>query len=227
MNRQGAPLGHRVTRIDGQVHQHLFDHAVVAPDQGNLGWRVEMQGNCLTQQAPDHLAHVPDHFPQVQLLDLHDVLAAEDQQLAGQIRRAFGGIKNRLGGVQQARRQGSLGHQHPRMALDDGEHIVEIVRHSGCQLAHRLHLLSLAQLRLQAKPARDVLDIAMHRLALGHRVKRPRQGASLNPRLMPRQAQTRGQAIPDPARGCPPAADPWDAFAQWRPPVCAPPRSNR
>ena len=147
--------------------------------QGQLRRRIEFERDGLAEQALEHLGQVADHFAQVERLGLHDVLAAEHQQLAGQAGGALGGEVDRLGGIEQLGRQVGLGQQHPGVALDDGEHVVEVVRHAGGQLADGLHLLRLPQLRFQVQPLGDVLDVAMHHLAGGHRMERPGKGAAL------------------------------------------------
>ena len=113
--------------------------------------------------ALEHLGQVADHLAQVERLGLHDVLAAEHEQLAGQAGGAFGGEVDRLGGIEQLGRQVGPGQQHARVALDHREHVVEIVRDAGGQLADGLHLLRLAQLGFQVQPVGDVFDVAVQR----------------------------------------------------------------
>ena len=176
---QRAAFGHGVAGIDGQVHDDLLDHAGVRLHQGQFGRRIEFERDGLAEHALEHLGQVADHLAQVERLGLHDVLAAEHEQLPGQARGAFGGKVDRLGAIQQLRRQVGPGQQHPGVALDHREHVVEIVRDAGGQLADGLHLLRLEQLGFQIKPVGDVFDVAVHHLAGGHWTERPEQGAAL------------------------------------------------
>jgi hypothetical protein len=70
-------------------------------------------------------------------------------------------------------------HQQFGVALNDGQDVVEIVRHAGGQLPHRLHFDRMTQLRLQIQPLGDVVAVAMHHPAAGHGNERPRDGAVL------------------------------------------------
>ena len=90
----------------------------------------------------------------------------------------------------------------PGVALDHREHVVEIVRDAGGQLADGLHLLRLAQLGLQVQPVGDVLDVAMHHLAGGHGMKRPGKRAPLELGFQVQHALARRQAVLDDFAGC-------------------------
>ena len=114
---------------------------------------------------------------QIEQLGLHDILAAEHEQLTGKTRGAFGGKINCLNGVEHLRRQGQPGEQRAGMSLDDREHVIEVVRDAGGELADGLHLLRLAQLFLQIQPFGGVGDVAMHDVAWQNGMKRPRERA--------------------------------------------------
>ena len=59
---------------------------------------MELQRDVLTQNAPQHLGHVADHFVHVQLPRLHHLPAAERQELPGKTGGPFGGLADLLGG---------------------------------------------------------------------------------------------------------------------------------
>src|ERR1035437_4904544 len=67
--------------VDGEIHQHLFNHAAVAVDGGKFFGRVEFQHNGFAQQPAQHLVHVADDFPQINHAGLHHVFAGEHEQL--------------------------------------------------------------------------------------------------------------------------------------------------
>src|SRR5882672_76892 len=74
------------------------------------------------------------------------------------------------------------------MALDHGEHVIEIMRHTGGELAHRIHLLRLAQLCFQVQSVSDVLDITMHDLADRDWVEGPRESTPKHLAFMAKHA---------------------------------------
>ena len=108
---------------------------------------------------------------------MHDVFAAEHEQLPRQAGSAFGSKENGLGRFLRLPRRAWPGQQHARVTLDNREHVIEIMGHACCKLADRIHLLRLAQLGFETQSVRDVLDITMHDLAGRDRVKRPRESA--------------------------------------------------
>ena len=66
--------------------------------------------------------------------------------------------------------------------------------HPGRELAHRLHLLRLPQLRFQSKPLRDVKGVALHNLTHQNRKERPGERPPLQREFKPRRALARAQA---------------------------------
>ena len=69
--------------------------------------------------------------------------------------------------------------------------------HPGGQLTDGLHLLRLAQLRLQAQLLGDVLDITMDHLAGDYRMEGPGKGSPLVAGLQVQLALTCFQAVAD------------------------------
>ena len=141
---------------------------------GRRGGEIAAQRDVFAQAAPQHLRHALDDLVQVEQLDLHELLAAEREQLPGEVRGALRGdrhlVERFLGRVGQA--FGSPDDQL-RVALDDGEDVVEIMRDAGGELADGLHFLRLAQLRLQVEPLGDFRGVAMDALERRDREKRP------------------------------------------------------
>ena len=102
-----------------------------------------------------------DGAPQQRQHALHDLAkrkpfrperlpASESEKLLGEMRAALGRLKS-AGGEAPLVRVGQLLGQHLGVADHDGEQVVEIVRHAAGELAHRFHLLSLAQALLQGR----------------------------------------------------------------------------
>ena len=133
-DRQRASAGHGVAGVDGEVHEDLLHHAGVRLHEGELRGGIELQGDGFAEQPLEHFRQVADHLAQVERHGLHDILAAEHKQLPGQTGGAFGREIDRLRATEHLGWDVGFGQNHPRVPLDDGEHIVEVVRHPGGQL---------------------------------------------------------------------------------------------
>ena len=152
-NRELAAAGHSVPRVDRQVQEDLFHHASIGFDQRRLGKVIELQRDILAEDARQHFGHVADHFIEVQALGLHDLAAAEGEQLAGE---GCGALADLLGGPDGHSGQIAARQQERGVAVDNGEDVVEIMSDAAGQLADGVHLLGLAQLVLQPFLARDI-----------------------------------------------------------------------
>ena len=74
---------------------------------------------------------------------LQRLLARERQHALGELRAARGGFVDRLDDRRERRVAGELVGQNLGHPDDDGEDVVEVVRHAAGELADRLHLLRL------------------------------------------------------------------------------------
>ena len=111
-------------------------------------WHNQLQRDVFAQKLAEHVGQVADGFVHVQLLGLDELAAAEREQLAGQSGGALGGLRDLLRGA----RAGVVHVGHPqkrRVAVNDGEDVVEIVGNPAGELADGLHFLRLAELLLQ------------------------------------------------------------------------------
>ena len=93
---QLAAVGHRVPGIDGKIQEDLFDHARVGLHEGRLLLVIAIQPDVFGNDAPQHFDHVLDQIIHHERLGLHDLLAAEDQQLASQGGSPLGGGEDLL-----------------------------------------------------------------------------------------------------------------------------------
>ena len=86
----------------------------------------------------------------VDLARLQRLLAGECQQVLGQLGAALGRVVDHLGDRRQdAGLSATASLENFDGAGDDGENIVEVVRHAAGKLADRFHLLRLAELRFR------------------------------------------------------------------------------
>ena len=94
LDREGAAVGHRVPRVDGQVDERLLDLRHVDPDQAQLRLQHRAEPHVFAQQALEDLLHPADHVVQVQDSRVDDLAPGEGEQLAGGLR---GGVRRRGG----------------------------------------------------------------------------------------------------------------------------------
>ncbi len=162
LDRQRAAVGHRVARVDDEVHHHLADLLAVGADRREVGLQRKLQADLGSEQAADQVLHVRDHVVEVDRLGDRDLAPAEGEQLLGQPRGAIGGAAHfdRRGMQRRIRRR--LLDQLVAVAKQHGNQVVEVVRDAGGEPADRFHLLRLAQLVLEtialAQVARDRRD---------------------------------------------------------------------
>ena len=153
-----AALGHGIARVDGEIEQHLLHHAGISLHQGRLRKVIQLQRDVLAENARQHFGHVRDDFIQVEAARLHDLAAAESEQLARQGGGAFGGLGHLLGRAGGDTGEGAAGHEERSMAMNDGENIVEIMSDAARELADGLHFLRLTQLILEAFLGGDIAE---------------------------------------------------------------------
>ena len=145
-----AAVGHRVARVDRQVHDHLLDLAGVGADPAQAR---APSARTSSMSSPISRAASPPCRATTSLRSsdarLQHLLAAEGQQLAGQRRpraRRPCGSRSTSGGAGSSggeRREHELA-----VAGDHGEQVVEVVGHAAGQPPDGLHLLRLAELLL-------------------------------------------------------------------------------
>ncbi len=144
-----AAAVHRVAGVDGEVEDGVFELGRIGPDvPGRLG-EAGVDGDPLADRAVDQLEHVLDQLGRRHRLGQQRLGAGEGEQAAGE-RGGAGRALHRIVEVELdlAARAVQLAPGEIEAADDDREHVVEIVGDAAGQLADRLHLLDLAELRL-------------------------------------------------------------------------------
>jgi hypothetical protein len=149
---------HRVARIHRQVHDHLLELRAVGQHRHRAmrGERDEVQ-RCAEERS-EHRCHLRDNLVEIEHLGAQHLLAAEGEQLRGERScpvRAPEDLANILAPwiIRRELVLKELGE-----ARDGREDVVEIVSDAAGELAHRFHLLRLAELRLEGASRGDVHD---------------------------------------------------------------------
>src|SRR5882724_4996742 len=124
-----AAVGHGVPSVDGQVHDHLLDVAGISMDGRRIGRAMEGDLDVLTDQARQQAANLLEQFSQANGTTFHDLFAAEGEQLPGEISSSLTGTEGLFERLFSDRFELLGSEDQTDMALDDGENVVEIVRH--------------------------------------------------------------------------------------------------
>ena len=142
---EGALAVHGVPGIDGHVHEGRVELARVGVDEAGLVREVGDHLDARTAQGADHVADGGDALAGVEDLGLQGLPAREGQQLT----RELGGAVDRVGDRADVALAALLRQVRPLEqvggGLDDGQQVVEVVRHATGELADGLHLLGLPQ----------------------------------------------------------------------------------
>ena len=154
---QLSPIRHGVARVDHEVHDDLFHLAGVSANGAQRLRSSHDQLDVFTNQPREQPSHLTDDIIQIHNVGLQNLQPAEGQKLARQTGSAIRGPFDllNLSGILAGGRQ--LIAEKLRVAFDNHQKIVEIVRHSAGQAAHRFHFLRLAELLLKNVPLADVL----------------------------------------------------------------------
>ena len=99
----------------------------------------------LAERPAQQLLHADDFLADVDVSRHQWLLARECEQASRQVRSAFGGGRDALGDAVQLLVRRQLLGKVLGIAEDDGQQIVEIMRHAAGELTHRLHFLRLGK----------------------------------------------------------------------------------
>ena len=170
---QFAPLGHRVARIDHQVHDYLFQATGIGCHRIVGGGRNGHQFNVFPDEPPQHLFDLDDQVVQMHRARNHGLPPAKGEQLVGQAATAFGRAPDLFQRGALGVLQVTAGQQQVAVPRDDGEQIVKIVRYTAGEAADGFHLLCLVELLFQADAVAAQLggaDLALYRRVQPHQV---------------------------------------------------------
>ena len=159
---QPALAVHGVAAVDGEIHQRGFELRDIGDRETVEIGNVDVDPDPGADQRADQLRHRLDLGADIEHLRLQGLPAGERQQLSGQLGGALHGLGNRVDVAPAPLFRQFAAAQEIGRGADDGQQIVEIVRHAAGQLSDRFHLLRLAQ-RFLALAALGDVDGLRHR----------------------------------------------------------------
>ena len=154
---------HGIARIHGKVDDHLFKLLRVGTDRAQFAVVAHGELDLVAHQALEQLTDLAHHVGQLEDHGAQSLLAAEGEQLAGQAGGAVGIGLDLLDIVVIAVTRRVAQEHEIAIADDGGQHIVEVMRDTACQLADGLHLGGLRNLAAQTLFLGGIGDREQHR----------------------------------------------------------------
>ena len=153
-----AAVGHRVARVDGDIHQDLVDLHRVDLDGEAVGVEAQLELEVLADHAPEQRRELAHEIVQVDDAAVRGLRAREREQLPDERGPALRGGGDRMRALvprlaRQRRREPR------RVAGDHGEQVVEVVCDAGGEAAEQLEALRLSQLLFELALPRPVEQV--------------------------------------------------------------------
>ena len=142
-----AAFGHGVARVDGEVQDRRLELVLVGEGEPQPAGQHGLERDRLAQGAAQQFGRVGDQPVGVERAGVERLLAREGEQAVGQDGGALRALQGKIARAGDARggrdvaELGELAADHVQPAHDDGQQIVEVVRHAAGELADRFHLL--------------------------------------------------------------------------------------
>jgi hypothetical protein len=92
LDREHAPVGHRIARVHSEIEQHLLELAAIGLDPAEVAVELGADLDVVADHPPEHLLHVVHDLVQVDAHGLEHLLPAEGEELT----RQSGGAVGRL-----------------------------------------------------------------------------------------------------------------------------------
>ena len=195
-DRQRAAARHRVARIDREVDDDLFELALIDLRKAEIAAVHDLQFDILANQPAQQVRQLDQHVGDVEDARLQGLLARERQELPHEIGGAVGVLLD-LHDVGEARVARLEAHQQQIAEADHrGQQVVEIMRNAARELADRLHLLRLGELRFEALLLADIDEVQHQAAVIAFPLTEPRQEDNAGPvtqALEPHLNRTRGR----------------------------------
>ncbi len=164
LDGQDAAFRHRVARVDHQVHDHLLELARVHRDHRQRRIKGGADLDILPEHAGQHAMQVVEDLVDVHQLRLQHLAPREGEELAGERRRAIGGLQDLLDVLARPRVGELLVEGKRGEAANRGQQIIEVVGDAAGESPHRLHALRDRQLFAHLLLHRDVGERTDHPL---------------------------------------------------------------
>ena len=132
---------HGVPRVDGEVHQDLFELSAVRHRADLRTVEPRLDRDVFADDPAQHRLHFRHDVVEVHRLRLQQLPAAEREQLARERGRALARLQHLLDGRPVRIGVAHAFEQQLSVPRDHGEQIVEVVGDAPGELADRLHLL--------------------------------------------------------------------------------------
>ena len=142
---QRPAVGHRVARVDGEVHDDLLELPAVGDDGHHVRVGADDELQVGAEQPLEHRPHADDGLGDVDGRRRRRPLPGERQELRRQLRRAARRALDLLHGM-DVRLALHLPRQDAGVAGDHRHEVVEVVRDAARETAERLEALGLAEL---------------------------------------------------------------------------------
>ena len=175
-NPQRPAVHHRVPRVDGEIHQHLFELRGIGFDRHGLLRELDGELDVLADQPFQQVRGLAHERIEVERLRRQRLLPAECEELPRQRCRAVGVPQDRFDVGRRARHGSDLVQQALAPAGDHRQDVAEVVGDAARQAAHRFHLLRLPQLVValpqcldRVHPLGDVASVQHHATAAADR----------------------------------------------------------
>src|SRR4029077_7684183 len=153
-------LGHGVPRVHRQVQEYLFNLSGVGFDSAKGRIERDFELDIRADQATQQDLHFPQRICEIEDSRLNKLLAAESEELAGQVCRGNARLSDYFefldGGVIRWKR----GKDDIRISQYHGQQIVEIVGHAASEPANGIHSLRQPELFLHLFSSADVHNSA-------------------------------------------------------------------
>ena len=155
---ESAAVGHRVGRVDHEVHHHLLHLPGVGLDEPGVRRPRDRDRDVRRDDATEHRLVVSDDVIDVDRPRRALLGSGEREQLPRQAHGALGGRPD-LAKVMPARvLLLEVGQQEVRVAANDGEQVVEVVGDATGKPPNGFHPLRLAKAVLQQLSLGDVVE---------------------------------------------------------------------
>ena len=145
LQKHPPPLGHRVPRVQHQIHHDLLDHPWIDTHRRDLGGGLDFEHRVFAQEAVEEPVHAGNNVGEVGRFDRDDLPPAEGQQLSGQAGGAAGRALDLKDTAPRLSAQVRIRGEERGIPQDGRQQIIEVMSNASRQLTHGLHFLRLAQ----------------------------------------------------------------------------------